>query len=71
MLKNITVLLTALVLFLVTTCSFAISPGAGQAQIRSNTQQMEQTKKQMKQMKQLQENQKMDKQNPMQERTQQ
>jgi hypothetical protein len=55
MFKTIESLLVTAVLTLFTICCFAISPGAGQAQIRNNMQTMEQNKKQAQQYKQMQE----------------
>ena len=66
MFKTIGTLFTGLVLLLVATCSFAISPGAAQVQMRNNMQQIEQNKKQMKQMQQIQQHQKMIQQRNMQ-----
>ena len=49
MLKNIAMLLTTLVLALSAMHSFAIAPGAAQAQMQNNMQQMQQNKQQMQQ----------------------
>jgi hypothetical protein len=50
MFKKIVILLTTLTLFFYAMHSFAmVSPGAGQAQIRNNMQEMQQNKTRMKQ----------------------
>lgn len=50
--RKFVVLCTTLVLGLTSLSCFAISPGAGQAQIQNNTQQMQQNKQQMQQNRQ-------------------
>jgi hypothetical protein len=54
MLKNIGIVLSTLILASYTLTSFAIAPGAGQAQINNNMQQMQQNKQHIQQMKQNQ-----------------
>ncbi|MEO8965038.1 MAG: hypothetical protein ABI370_10255 [Gammaproteobacteria bacterium] len=54
MFKNIGILSTTLALAFCAASSFAISPGAGQAQIQNNMQNMQQNKQQMQQMQQNQ-----------------
>ena len=52
MIKIIVMLLTSLVVVFATIPGFAISPGAGQAQIRNNMQELKQNQERMKQMRQ-------------------
>lgn len=52
MFKKMSVLLSTLILTFYATHIFAISPGAGQAQIRNNAQNLQNTQKRMKQMNQ-------------------
>lgn len=54
MFKNIGILSTSLVLAFCSVSSFAISPGAGQAQIQNNMQTMQQNKQQLQQYQQNQ-----------------
>ncbi|HSW70126.1 MAG TPA: hypothetical protein VLI69_08275 [Gammaproteobacteria bacterium] len=52
MLKKISMILAFLILTFNALHSFAISPGAGQAQIQNNMKVMQENQKRMKQMKQ-------------------
>jgi hypothetical protein len=70
LLKNSFKLLITLILSLFAVSTFAISPGAGQAQIRNNTQQMQQNKQQMQQMQEMVKQQKAQKQKAMQNQRQ-
>jgi hypothetical protein len=65
MFKNIGILLTTLLLVFYTIHSFAISPGAGQAQVRNNMQELQQNKQRMQHMQQMKQQQQMMQHNKM------